>query len=80
METMSPPQKKSTMLLNKLMNALNKAMEKEQAQSGGHSDVGGDMTAIAMPSVARAYQMENQLRGSDDPMFWKCYFNAVSCF
>ena len=73
-----PRNKKSTMLLNKLMNALNKAMEKEQTQHFGHADAEA-MTAVAMPSVARAYRMENQFRGPDR-MFWKCYFNAVSCF
>jgi hypothetical protein len=67
------------MLLNKLMNALNKAMEKEQTQSTGGFGAEG-MSAIAMPSVGRSNMMENQLRGPEGRMFWKCYFNAVSCF
>ncbi|KAF8791390.1 hypothetical protein HNY73_006267 [Argiope bruennichi] len=50
--------KRSTMLLNRLMNALNKTYPHE---------------SFSVP------QMELHRRG-EGKMYWKCYFNAVSCF
>ncbi|GIY92965.1 uncharacterized protein CEXT_627881 [Caerostris extrusa] len=50
--------KRSTMLLNRLMNALNKTYPTE---------------SFSVP------QMELHRRG-EGKMYWKCYFNAVSCF
>ncbi|XP_076315561.1 allatostatin double C [Tachypleus tridentatus] len=50
--------KRSTMLLNKLMNALQNALQEDDIVS---------------------HQMELQRRG-DGRKFWRCYFNAVSCF
>lgn len=50
--------KRSTMLLNKLMHALHKALRSE---------------------TVNGQQMELQRRG-EGKMFWRCYFNAVSCF
>lgn len=55
----SPP-KRSTMLLNKLMQPLLKAFKAE-------------------PEVSYSPQMELRRRG-EGKMFWRCYFNAVSCF
>src|SRR5207237_291658 len=98
--------KRSTMLLNKLMSALQKAMEKDVAArhaalallsrpvSGeiitseeDQEDDKGDnelplkesLAAVAMPSVAQAYQLDLQRRG-EGKQYWRCYFNAVSCF
>ncbi|XP_035230806.1 uncharacterized protein LOC118202724 [Stegodyphus dumicola] len=50
--------KRSTMLLNRLMHALNKSFHYEN---------------LSIP------QMDLQRRG-EGKMYWKCYFNAVSCF
>lgn len=79
----SPPEKKSTMLLNKLVDALNKAMEKEKTQSSLVPD-SDPMAAVAMPSIARSYQDRSEYpslgHASKDRVVWKCYFNAVSCF
>lgn len=71
------------MLLNKLVNALNKAMAKDKTESSfvPESDPMG-ASAIAMPSVSRSYQDSAPYSSiqSKDRMVWKCYFNAVSCF
>lgn len=63
------------MLLNKLMNALNKAIER-QRQAALEPE---SAAIIAVPSVAQAYQLDLQRRG-EGPMYLRCYFNAVSCF
>ena len=91
------------MLLNKLMSALQKAMEKDTAARHAalailSRPISGEiiseeeddkedseipskesLAAIAMPSVAQAYQLDLQRRG-DGKQYWRCYFNAVSCF
>lgn len=63
------------MLLNKLVNALNKVIERErQAQLEPES-----AAIVAAPSIAHAYQVDLQRRG-EGAMYLRCYFNAVSCF
>lgn len=56
----APGSKRSTMLLNKLMQPLFRALK---------NDAEGGMSS----------QMELQRRG-EGKMYWRCYFNAVSCF
>ena len=90
------------MLLNKLMNALQKAMERESASRESsvesrpfgqlapqrHEDVSSSdqsdsqlLAAVTMPLVSRASPVDLQRRaGVDGKVFWKCYFNVVSCF
>ncbi|XP_075746866.1 uncharacterized protein LOC142804147 [Rhipicephalus microplus] len=55
-----PPSKRSTMLLNKLMQPLLKAFKSDA-------------------EVSYTPPMELRRRG-EGKMFWRCYFNAVSCF
>ncbi|XP_076358330.1 uncharacterized protein LOC143250944 [Tachypleus tridentatus] len=50
--------KRSTIMLNKLMSTLQKALREDEIVSD---------------------QMELQRRGGEHK-FWRCYFNAVSCF
>ena len=41
----------------------------------------GNTNPDAMAALAVARQMDLQRRGNGDgKMFWRCYFNAVSCF
>lgn len=90
--------KRSTMLLNKLMNALQKATEKEESASreastmarsfvqltpdSSQDDASSDrIPSVVLPSIAQAYQVDLRRRAEGDrKMFWRCYFNAVSCF
>ena len=61
------------------MNALHKAMENEK--SGKERELSSDPQALlAAPPDLEALQMEMQRRTGDGKMFWRCYFNAVSCF
>jgi hypothetical protein len=86
------------MLLNKLMNALQKATEKEESASreastmarsfvqltpdSSQDDASSDrIPSVVLPSIAQAYQVDLRRRAEGDrKMFWRCYFNAVSCF
>ena len=65
------------MLLNRLVNALSKAIQQEQTVPPSLVE-SYPSAGVAMPAVARAYQMEGPQY--EDKTFWKCYFNAVSCF
>lgn len=82
------------MLLNKLMYALHKALGNEKVEavqgmpivSSGSDIVGPDPSTIAAQAALSAarqldFQRELQRRtGEGGKMYWRCYFNAVSCF
>uniref|UniRef100_T1IPL2 Uncharacterized protein n=1 Tax=Strigamia maritima TaxID=126957 RepID=T1IPL2_STRMM len=53
------PVKRSTMLLDRLVTALQKAFKQETQEVTG---------------------MELQRRRPNGRVYWRCYFNAVSCF
>lgn len=70
------PAKRSTMLLNKLMHALHKAIDNENQEVVAERDV-----PDVMPLVADNFPMDLHRRGEDRmTRYWRCYFNAVSCF
>ncbi|CAG2111832.1 unnamed protein product [Medioppia subpectinata] len=72
----SSPMKRSTMLLNKLMHALHKALDNE------NEEVDKDTPdPDIVPVVVDNYPMDLHRRGEDRmTRYWRCYFNAVSCF
>jgi len=62
------------MLLNKLMHALHKALDNENGEPDKD-------TTDAMPAIPENYPMDLHRRGEDRmTRYWRCYFNAVSCF
>lgn len=69
--------KRSTMLLNKLMHALHKALDSEKNISGSDPE---PAALISLPDLEALQQMDMQRRTGEGKMFWRCYFNAVSCF
>ena len=72
----STPVKRSTMLLNKLMHALHKAIDNDKKEVEVERDV-----PDVVPLVVDNYSMDLHRRGEDRmTRYWRCYFNAVSCF
>ena len=73
---MSVPSKRSTMLLNKLMHALHRALDNEDDNDNIKSN--SDITSINVPNHS---SMDLQRRGEEKmTRYFRCYFNAVSCF
>ncbi|CAG2165567.1 unnamed protein product [Oppiella nova] len=73
----SSPVKKSTMLLNKLMHALHKALDTDNNEEVDKDTPDPDV----VPVVVDNYPMDLHRRGEDRmTRYWRCYFNAVSCF
>ena len=71
--------KRSTMLLNKLMHALHKALDNENQEQINPEGVKD--TPDVIPLIVDNYPMDLQRRGEDKmTRYWRCYFNAVSCF
>ncbi len=59
------------------MHALHKALDNE---NGVELEDKGT-TTDAMPAIAANYPMDLHRRGEDKmTRYWRCYFNAVSCF
>ena len=70
--------KRSTMLLNKLMHALHKALDNENPEINSERERD---TPDVVPLVVDNYPMDLHRRGEDRmTRYWRCYFNAVSCF
>ncbi|KAI1301570.1 hypothetical protein HDE_02711 [Halotydeus destructor] len=81
------PRKRSTMLLNKLMHALQKAIDAESGLPvpGAEMSIEGQngvtiMGPEAVAAMAITSPKDLQRRAGEGKMFWRCYFNAVSCF
>ncbi|XP_066985267.1 uncharacterized protein AstCC [Macrobrachium rosenbergii] len=75
-ENVPPPRKRAAIVLDKLMFALQKALDDTpNATSPGHQQgLSGNRAFAAGP-------MDLQRRGNNDGrLYWRCYFNAVSCF
>jgi len=79
------------MLLNKMIKALQKEMEKEATSKTRYSpsvlsfgqarEEGGRLQpAIVMPPMSQSYQLDHPKKTGERKMFWRCYFNVVSCF
>lgn len=65
------------MLLNKLMNAF----QKENGLDGDSENGDGPAEPMALPENFKFDPAEfSRAGGGDGKMFWRCYFNAVSCF
>ncbi|GAB6022940.1 hypothetical protein CHUAL_007032 [Chamberlinius hualienensis] len=68
-----PFPKRSTLIWNPLVIALQKALKPESERDRA-ADSGGAI-ANYMPT-----KNMDQLSGPNGKVYWKCYFNAVSCF
>ncbi|XP_045476886.1 uncharacterized protein LOC123682357 [Harmonia axyridis] len=81
------PKKRTAMLVDRLMVALKEAIDEEEAQMAN--------TIVEEPPLAKSYvlspdeirTMDLQRRGHgglpSEPKvrpYWRCYFNAVTCF
>ncbi|XP_071535848.1 uncharacterized protein AstCC [Panulirus ornatus] len=77
-ERVSEPRKRAAIALDKLMFALQKALDDPpQAPPPGTAPSYPRPRAIAAGPV----RMDLQRRGNGDGrLYWRCYFNAVSCF
>nr|QBX89029.1 allatostatin-CC [Nephrops norvegicus] len=74
-ETVSTPRKRAAIVLDKLMFALQKALDDSPAASPGQP------APYSRPRTYAAGPMDLQRRGNGDGrLYWRCYFNAVSCF
>nr|QQW38903.1 allatostatin CC (AST-CC) precursor [Lygus hesperus] len=63
--------KRAALLLDRLMVALEKAVESEAAEKGMTNRIPQDDT----------WKMDLQRRGQKNGRtYWRCYFNAVTCF
>merc|ERR1711997_522489 len=71
------PTKKAALLLDKIMFAVQKALDEEEGQQ-----------APAIPSISQPVDIASYNEGmglerrgnSHNRVYWRCYFNAVSCF
>jgi len=61
--------KRAAILLDKIMYAVQKALDEDKngKVTPGHGNIA-------------AFTGQRQTTGLDNKVYWKCYFNAVSCF
>ncbi|XP_076062344.1 allatostatin double C [Oratosquilla oratoria] len=72
------PRKRGAIVLDKLMFALQKAIDEPGASS---SSGGAPSQGFGKGRMLPSGPMDLQRRGnSDGRLYWRCYFNAVSCF
>merc|ERR550534_2230977 len=69
--------KRAALLLDKIMFAVQKALDEKEKPGGGKKGSGPaaniNLASFTGPGMER--------RGSGhDRVYWRCYFNAVSCF
>ncbi|XP_033208597.1 uncharacterized protein LOC117167630 [Belonocnema kinseyi] len=83
-----PMQKRAALLLDRLMIALQKAIENEDSVGGGSSGKyymksGNQLRESNRQSIPipNDKTMDLQRRGpAKGRVYWRCYFNAVTCF
>lgn len=86
----SRPEKRSALMLDKLMFALEKAVNEEKAKNKSGVDTTQAQTRTPSTHVSTTAANFNnagfsgsglERRGnSHGKVYWRCYFNAVSCF
>ena len=76
--------KRSTLLLNKLVSALNKVLDNKDSYRRPQLKIDDSMadsrlvgTGYTAGGYGRAMDLQ---RRTGERKFWKCYFNAVTCF
>ncbi|XP_043462348.1 uncharacterized protein LOC122498603 [Leptopilina heterotoma] len=87
-EYQKPMQKRAALLLDRLMIALQKAIENEDSVGGGSSGKyyvksGNQLRESTRQNIPLTDEktMDLQRRGqAKGRVYWRCYFNAVTCF
>ncbi|XP_044759479.1 uncharacterized protein LOC123317155 [Coccinella septempunctata] len=81
------PKKRTAMLVDRLMVALKEAIDEEEAQMGNAIIEEQPLTKsfVLSPDDVRTMDLQRRGHGSlpSEPKvrpYWRCYFNAVTCF
>lgn len=74
--------KRSALLLDKLMYALQKAIDEkdESSESSGPSEPSQGTSSNDLASISEMGIGLERRGKSHGKVYWRCYFNAVSCF